>query len=410
MINTALCIKCKGKLLCGLKKCPVLEKYSSLKKTTSLIQGKEFEGSSPPSVFISWKNYPNVSIAPLAPPTIDSKNSFLDMPEQWFGMPLDEIVSMRQQLIQSNKRIAVKDAANPNYELIGLQEIAMASKPVDMEIELQNRPIPKLSFHESIAPIGPIANLEKYSLASNPIIPKKIDYLVSDTDAKSADSIIELYNSDFPVSTIYKLLSAGTLGVKKNRKFVPTRWSITATDDTVGRALIEKIKEFSITDSFKLFHSNYLDNDFWVLLSPNSWAFENLECWLPGGVWTTNAQKFHIIQDHEFYNGRKKYASNVEGAYYAARLGVLEYLEKKKLQASSIVFREIGSGYTQPVGVWQIRENVRAAFDSKPLTFYSLPLVLEFLKKKLGVPIKFYLKESKLLDMLMHQKKLSDFA
>ncbi|MDD5148254.1 MAG: hypothetical protein PHH08_02205, partial [Candidatus ainarchaeum sp.] len=231
MLDSSLCIKCKGKLLCGLSKCPVLEKYSALRRTTSQISGKEFSGSSPPSVFVSWKNYPNVSIAPLAPPVIGEKNFFLDAPEKWFGLPLEKIVSMREQLIQSNTKISVETAANPTRELASLQEIAMSIKPVDLEVELKHKPIPRLSFHESIAPIGPIGELEKFSLISNPNIPQKIDYLVSDTAVKSNTAVLELYDAGFPVSTLSKLLSAGLLGIKKNRKFVPTRWSLTSIDD-----------------------------------------------------------------------------------------------------------------------------------------------------------------------------------
>ncbi len=37
------------------------------------------------------------------------------------------------------------------------------------------------------------------------------------------------------------LLSAGTLGEKDNRKLVPTRWSITASDDTIGKHLVDEI-------------------------------------------------------------------------------------------------------------------------------------------------------------------------
>ncbi|MDD5163829.1 MAG: Nre family DNA repair protein [Candidatus ainarchaeum sp.] len=410
MLNSSLCIRCKGKLLCGLSKCPVLEKYNSLRKTTAQISGKEFSGSSPPSIFVSWKNYPNVSIAPLAPPVIDEKNFFFDAPEQWFGMRLEKIVSMREQLIQSNSRISVEEAANPSRELGALQEIAMSIKPVDLEVELKHRPIPRLSFHESIAPIGPIGELEKFSMISNPSIPQKIDYLVSDIDAKSTVAMQELYSSGFAVSTIYKLLSAGVLGVKKNRRLVPTRFAITAIDDNLGKDLIEKIKEFPKISEFQLFHSNYLDNDFWVLLIPSAWSFENLECWLPGGVWTEKAKKFHIVQDHEFYNGRKTYASNITGAYYSARLGVLEHLAKEKKQASAVVFREIGQGYSQPLGVWLIRQTVREAFSKKPLIFYESGMVLEYLKRKLKVPIKFWVKQSVLFDTLFHQKTLRDFT
>ncbi len=411
MISAGLCVRCKGKLLCGAQKCAVLEHYNGLRKTTSLIQGREFSGSSPPSVFVSWKNYPNVSIAPLAPAVVSEKNFLLDAPEQWYGFHPERIVSMREQLIQSHVRMNVFEAANPDYGLLDLQEIVMAEKPVELEIELQHKPLPRLSFHESIAPLGPSAALESMQLVSNPKIPKKVDYLVSDVSVKSNDALFELYNSGFVVSSLYKLLSAGTLGIKKNRKLVPTRWSIVAVDSNISKRLVEeKVKGMKQISDFRLFHSNYLDNDFWVLLLPGVWSFEQLETWLPGGVWTRDATEFQIVHDHEFYDGRKDYASSVEGAYYSSRLAVAEYLAMEKRQAAAIVFREIGEGYQIPLGTWQIRENVRHALLEKHLVFYSLDLALSFLSKKLRVPIEQYKKQSALLDSFKNQKRLADFA
>jgi hypothetical protein len=39
-------------------------------------------------------------------------------------------------------------------------------------------------------------------------------------------------------------------------------------------------------------------------------------------------------------------------------LGVLEYLNKKKIQAGVVILREIRPEYAIPVGVWQVREGV----------------------------------------------------
>jgi len=409
-ISPKLCIKCKGKLLCGLSYCPILKKHSLQSKTVSNISGKEFTGSSPPSLFVSWKNYPKVQIAPLSPTEI-TDSSLFDLPEEWFGLSQEKIVSFREQLFRSNRQITVTDAAKPSYELAEMQELVMTTKPTAIDVKLKSKPSYKLSFHESVAPIGPSAPLIKMKLEDNPSIPKKIDYAVSDTDLKSGEALVRLYNAGFHVSRLYKLLSAGTLGIGKRRRLVPTRWSITATDSNISKELVEeKVKDFQQLSEFQLFHSNYLDNDFWVLLIPGSWAFEQLETWLPGGTWASEANEATIIQDHEFYGGRKKYASNVEGAYYSARLAVAEHLLKRKRQAAAIVFREIGKDYNIPLGVWQIRENVRNALTKKPLTFSSLSLSLAFLSRKMKIPVARYKKKSRLLDFLQHQKRLSDFS
>jgi hypothetical protein len=409
MISPKLCIRCKGKLLCGLKTCPILEKQNFFKGADSLVKGTSFSGNSPPSVFVSWKNYPKINIAPLSPPTLED-TAIMDSPEKWFGLPQERIVSMRQQLIRPNKSIFATEASNPSYELIEIQELAMSSSPVTVNVDLKKKISPNISFDQGVAPMGPVGLLKKFSVEDNPSIPQKVDYLVSDTDAKSQTALMELYGAGIPVSYLHKILSAGTLGVKKNRRLVPTRWSITAVDSNISKELVnEKVKHFQQIGEFQLFHSNYLDNDFWVLLIPGSWAFEQLECWLPGGSWAANASTATIIQDHEFYSGRTTYASNTEGAYYAARLAVAEHLVSKNRQAAAIVFREIGSDYKIPLGVWQIRENVRHALQQKFLSFSSIQLALSFLSKKLKIPIKDYHKESKLLDHFKHQRRLSDF-
>ena len=81
---------------------------------------------------------------------------------------------------------------------------------------------------------------------------------------------------------------------------------------------------------------------------------------------------------------------------------------EKRRQAKAVVFREIGEGYEIPLGVWVIRETVRDALKKKPLRFFDLELALKFLSSHLTVPIKLYLKESKVLGDLQ-QKKISDF-
>ncbi|MBN2067867.1 MAG: hypothetical protein JW744_05350 [Candidatus Diapherotrites archaeon] len=410
MISPKLCVKCKGKLLCGMSYCPILQKHSTQKNVVSKIRGNRFTGSSPPSLFVSWNNYPKVQIAPLSPTEVMDSELF-DAPEKWFGLTQDKIVSFREQLLRSNKQANVFDAAKPSYELLGMQELVMATRPTAIDVKLKSSPVPQLSFHEGAAPHGPSAPLVEMRFEENPKISRKIDYAVSDTDMKSSDALLCLYNAGFPVSRLDKLLSAGTLGIGKDRKLVPTRWSIVASQDTIGKALIEEIKYFQQLGEIELFTSEYVGNRFFVLLIPGAWAFENLETWIPGSMWyqEKDTSKVHVTQDHEFYTGRKGYASNVEGAYYAARLSVCEHLKKIKRQAAALVFREITPEYNIGLGNWVIQESVKNALSKNPMHFSSLSLALAFVERKLQTPFKLWKKESKLLDFLQHQKRLADF-
>lgn len=371
--------------------------------------GQNFVGASPPGFFVSWQNYPKIAVAPLSSVPSEA-NELSDRPEEWYGLPQEKIISFRESLLRSYKTMPVSLAADPSYELLDFQEIAMSSSLFELEVNLAEKPRQDLSFDSFTAPLGPSAKLNKVNLIENPKIPKEIDYYASDSDAKSNTAIIDLFQKGFPVSTLSKVLSSGALGVKKKRKLVPTRWSITAVDSNISKYFIEeKLIQNKVIDNFKLFHSKYLDNDFWVLLMPYPWSFEQIECWLPGGVWTQGATSFNILADHELSTGLKGYPEETEGAYFAARLAVTEHLVKENRSAAAIVFREIGSGYALPLGVWQIRENVRAALKEKPLEFSTMDIVLEFLSKKLSVPMEQYKKKSVLIPHFKQQTRLSQW-
>ncbi|PIN84811.1 MAG: hypothetical protein COV47_05530 [Candidatus Diapherotrites archaeon CG11_big_fil_rev_8_21_14_0_20_37_9] len=406
-----VCVKCKGRLWCG-PKCFILERFRKKEQAVHTIKGNDLHAQSPPGVFVSWYGYPKVNLSPMAPAINPDEGAWItDDSDKWFGLSSDKIISYRESLVRGNMAFSIKDAADPSYELLDIQESLMAKKPVDVEMKLKGNPRMRgLSFSDFHAPMGPQADLEKFSMVENPSINPKIDKLVSDTDAKSLDAMIELYKGDVGVNQLHKILSAGMLGIGKNRKLVPTRWSITAVDSNLSEHFIdEKIKYFPQIQEFMLFHSSYLENDFFVLLVPQQWSFELLEVWKPGASWNIDSKEPAFTTDFEFYEGRKSYAENTAGGYYASRVAVAEYLLQKKKQCTAIVFREIGDSGTPSLGVWKVRETVRDAMKKQPVKFSESGLAFAYIEKKLSVPFNFYKKKSVLLDDLLHQKRIFSF-
>jgi hypothetical protein len=113
-----------------------------------------------------------------------------------------------------------------------------------------------------------------------------------------------------------------------------------------------------------VYHTEYLGNRFWVVLAPGHWEFELLECKAPGSVWNPDpASGIHLASDYEGSAGRTGYVEETAGAYYAARLAVLEFLESIGRQAKALVLRHVSADYWGPVGVWQVRESIRHAFE-----------------------------------------------
>jgi hypothetical protein len=145
------------------------------------------------------------------------------------------------------------------------------------------------------------------------------------------------------------------------------------------------------------------------LLYPNSWQYELIEAWYPNTTWNPLGKKIVMFGDHEYYNGKSKYAS-IGGCYYAARLAVSEKLKKEKRQAGAIVLREIHPGYIMPVGVWNVRENVRLALKEEPQKVEQIHEALFFISKLLHIPMKRWIETSELMKTILYQKKIEDFT
>jgi hypothetical protein len=189
---------------------------------------------------------------------------------------------------------------------------------------------------------------------------------------------------------------------------VPTRWSITAVDSILSKDLMENIKTFPDINEYRVYESRYLDNIFEVLMLPQAWSYESMEAWYPGTVWNPSGTNVVIYSDWEGYEGRTTYAA-IGGCYYAARLAVSELLTKERRQATVIVLREAHPGYIMPVGVWQVRENVRNAMKQTPLKFNTLDEALVRIASQLQIPLQRWILNSKLLQDALFQKRLTQY-
>lgn len=393
---------CKGKGLCG-KPCKIL---SALKKYQPKVK-LEFSGSAP-EIFVGRHNYPTVFTGILAPEEYGNTER-LSMPESWFKeqATIEQIMQFRSQLIYSRFQSNIRK--NSRFKEV-MQEIALSSKAVATEFKLKKKPFIKFYLDLQMPLIGNPAPLEYAKLEENPKVERKTDYVTNDYDLKAGNAINELYEAGTAVSNIIKVLAAGLLGLKTQRRLVPSRWATTATDDTISKLLLEKIRRYQQISEFLLFHSEYLGNHYEILLIPEAFSFEVIEAKMPGSAWNPSLEsQTYIAQDYEFFHGRKEYASQVTGAYYANRLALAEYLERIKRQASCIVMRECRNEYWAPCGVGILREASRNAFEKKPEKFSSLSEALQSAQKRVRMPISEFTKKSKILDEFRKQKRIFEF-
>ncbi|NJD99078.1 hypothetical protein E3E26_04665 [Thermococcus sp. LS1] len=403
LFNSKLCAVCKGrKLLCGRPTCPILERFRVARKVEEKLNKRHLFGSSPPSIFVGEYGYPKVRIGPLVPP-IEGDTSHLDSPMKWEDKTIRDILYYRSLLVMGETKADVH--VRRSGRILGeVQELAMSIKPVDSEILLKKKPVLKVLPSEFAPPIGPKAELLDFELTENPRIPRRTDYVVSD-ELKAEQAIMRLYNWGFDEYYIIRLLSAGLLGVDK--RLVPTRWSITAVQDTIGNNLRREILSYPEINDYEVYFYRFLGNRYAVLLMPESYAFELLEVWLKGSLFGSDEPS--VIHDYEDFRGRKEYVKETAGAYHAARLSVLEALRARRRQARIVVFREVTPEYYAPVGVWQIRLGVKKAMNNLIGHFSTLNEALEAIKRRLEHPFEKYLTRSYILGSLARQKTLDEW-
>jgi hypothetical protein len=379
----------------GKKRDIVYNKFSFNVKTK-----KHFSGSSPPEIFVGKYGYPNINAGILSPDFFKNSEE-LAMPEIWHKkrFSIKDILSRRGELIYG--RFKTNTKKKDRFKGL-MQEIAMAYRPVSTEFFLKKLPKRNVKNNNISPIIANFAPLENVRLQENTRVKRKVDYLVSDGHVKSNIAINELHLTGIEISNINKILSAGLLGIERNRKLVPTRWSITAVDNNISKELAKKIRDYREIDEILLFHSEYNGNHYEILLLPDKFSFEVIEAEMkPWGN--------QFWQDYEFFHERKTYANNVVGAYYANKLALCEYLEGRKKQASALFFREARPEYYAPLGVGILRECCRDAFTKKPERFNSIDEAFLKMKERMRINPSEFKERSKVLENYGKQKRLNDW-
>jgi hypothetical protein len=376
-----------------------------INRNSAKLSLETVSGATPPSVFVGQYGYPKVKVGPMVPP-LHGDTTILDKPEMWLGKSIEDIVNYRLSLVRGVLDIDIQTTAGKYID--SLQELAMASKSAESEATFEKRPISDIQQEKESgldtesAPFGPVAplkNFKTYSLS----VDQRLEDVYYDKDLHAAEAVVNLYQKGVEVSRIHRVLSMGMLGLQKNRRLVPTRWSISATDDIIAVSLIRGIYMYPTIDFFEVYRYSHLGNYYSIILIPDDlWSFEMQEAWFDDNG------NLGIDADFEDAKGLDHYPS-IAGAYFAARLAVAEYLLKRRRKAAVLVLREIHSDYVMPVGVWQIREGIREALRKKKIQVESFEKALSLACINFSVSKKEWIRNSKIYRNMREQIRITDF-
>ena len=378
------CAECKGKGMCGLPRCPITSRFYA---QLAVKPASSYQGSSP-SVFIGSYGYPEVRGGPLL---IDDS----DNPPDWLrhGLGIDDIVGIRARTIRGSSGI--------HHFSDNLQEIAISSDPVDVDVAFEKPVAFSLTFDGTVAPVGLSGQVKEMEVTGSARVDRAVDRVTSDSDLGATDACVTLMESDIDVYQIAKLMTAGLLG--KRRHFVPTRWAITAVDDTLSIRLKKQIAAFPPLEEIRVFSGEIFGNRIVCILVPGDWKYEMIEIWGRHTLWGGDQEI--IVQDREGMT--KRGYSPISGAYYSARLAVCEYLVTIRRNARVILIRSISSDYWAPLGTWVIREAARQAMANPSCVLPSLDAAVQEASARLGFDR--WVQHSTLLPEIRTQRTLFSF-
>lgn len=385
------CAVCKGKGMCGLPNCPITSRFHALKDTHPI---SDYMGASP-SVFVGSYGYPRVVGGPLM---INDSDNPLDWVRNKFS--IDDIVSVRSRTIRGGSELDVKIP-----DVGKVQEIALSSKPLDIEVAF-TKPINfDLSFDGTVTPTGLSGQMKKLDVIDNAKVSRIVDKCTSDTDLRAAEAARVMFENGTDVYKITNLLTSGLMGLEKNRRVVPTRWAITATDSMLSDSYKREIVKYPALPDYQVFCKTLYGNTICFILIPsNDWRFEMLERWQKHSLWSEEEET--IVVDGEKGMTKRNY-SPIGGAYYSARLAVLEYLSSIGRCARVICVRDISGEYWAPLGVWVIREAAHESLKDSPNSFGTLAEAIASASQRLGTS--FWVKKMGLLKDIREQKTIFDF-
>jgi hypothetical protein len=380
-----------------------LKRITSHLNMRSVEVGKEVEGSSPPSVFVGSWNYPRVYAGPMITP-IAGDTRIMDTPESWIPSRIsqEEIIGYRLNLVRGKHLV---DVADLDHRLVHtLQEISLSSASIDSDVVFEGVPRGTSFTGGEHTPYGPSASLERVEIG-NVHWHQDLEKVYYDTDLKAREAVLDLHRKDVPFSSIQKAFSVGTMGTGRGRRMVPTRWSITAVDSTIANHLLSEVRTHPVIDTFQVREFSSLNNRYAVILVPTPWQYEWTEAFLH-----ILGNEEMVFSDHEGMRGKTEYSS-VGGCYYSCKMAVLEALHREKKQAGAIVLREANRGYV-PLGVFNVRENVRSAMLQAPREFEDLRTALQSTQAGFSLSLPRFIEASAMVRRLLveQQTTLSMFS
>ncbi|MCA9495379.1 MAG: hypothetical protein KC589_00415 [Nanoarchaeota archaeon] len=370
-----------------------LEFYKEIKKyQKELKPTKEIEGF-PCSAIVGEKNYPNLATHNIS--NENQKSSYQNTSEIVKKNYNDIIKLKAKNILGTTNQIYIKKTNEKINEEI--QNIYKSKKSIEFASNFEKElSFKKILINKVSGIIGSKNPLISLKATQNTTTSKQIEKY-SKNDIKAKEAIISLYERGINEHQIINLLALGSFGIQINKKLVPTKWAISAYDQTLEKHLHKKIIYYKPIEDFEIYEHKDKGNHFVIILIPDTFQAEIIESF-PGAI-----EKDYVNFDNKLH----KESPETSGGYYATKFPIFEQLIERKKQAAFISLRII-SNYDIPLGVVFVRESVRAALKNKIFKTSNEKELENFLHIKFPNHSRLY-QTSNVLVEKKKQKKLNAF-
>ncbi len=342
----------------------------------------------PPGIFIETARYPILNAGVLASPYPLETLSIYDHPESWRGLGRDAILAMRRHLYSIVIPVNAREM-QPKQIIDSLQTIALSVNPVALGVEVEGLPPRHLYSSEGQLPAGPVVKARSLEILSKPEI-SRVAQKITDKDIPAAEGIWKLFEYDYSLEQITRILAVGLLGMKKNRRMMTIRSAYRIVIDTYINEVIMNLIDQSQIEDFEIYIGKCCNDSFTILASPGESRVDyiRLEKYGP------HISRGVSIDDPKLSRDDSRAGNFANFARYSA----FRHLLKKQANAHLIIFHHTAISENQIITPWIARAGTHDALSKDPIVIQDLNGAIEILDSILPLGLKTWVHDTPLIN------------
>ncbi len=352
-------------LMMGLKR--VAEMSTGQTVSTQLQLGDAARSNSltvfcPPGISVETAKYPILMSGILATIRPSDCLSLFDHPIAWRGLDREAIFSMRRHLYRF---LIPTDARTllPKQAIETLQTIALSVSPLAIGVEASTLPPRRLNSLRGQLPASPNIPIKSLEILSEPEI-SLVAQKISQKDIPASESIIQLFDYDYSLEQIARMIATGLLGKIDNRRLVPIKNAQKiAIDNYINNTQLE-LSDRSTSSSIRLHKTQLFGDSFTVVAIPGEPRVDYIRV-------ETSPEE---MRKGYSFESTHQHASDSKTVLYAdhARFSAYQDLNARKENEHMFIFHLNRDQRNDILGPWLPRAGVSEALACEPVYLDSI--------------------------------------